>query len=82
MTGRNNDELINATEIALADKYNAKYKKRKSTVIVKDTVKFLLPDKQSIKLFFRNGKLIKGESKDLTREQVNEIVDYLKEKFK
>lgn len=81
MKGKDNNEIIQAIEIALADKYKAEYRKRKSSITIKDTVKFELPNKQIIKLFFRNGKLIKGESKDLSQTQVNEIVNFLKQTF-
>lgn len=80
MKGKDNNEIIQATEIALADKYKAEYRKRKSSITIKDTVKFELPNKQIIKLFFRNGKLVSGESKDLSETEVQKIINFLKVK--
>lgn len=81
MKSKANNDIICSVEATLFDTYKATYKSKKSNVIVKDTVKFQLPNGKIIKLFFRNGKLIKGESKDLTQDEIDKVVQQLKDLY-
>lgn len=76
--GRSNDELIEKVQTALAEKYEATYKSRKHTIVIKDRVRYWLPNRSIINLYFENGRLVKWKGNRLTDEEVKEIVDYLK----
>jgi hypothetical protein len=75
MKGENNFKILMLAETTLANTYDATFLKRKSSIIYKDIIKYQLPNKQIVKLEFRNNKLVAIDCDDQTiKKELKKII--------